>query len=201
MNSTSRSSSDHYTRKAKQQGFPARSVWKLIEIDQRYRLLRRGIDVLDLGSAPGSWALYAHRQVGSRGSVTAVDTVPKPSSLNSLGGHFTYLQSDLTSRHFRSQLSGQNFDLILSDAAPSTCGNHTVDAARSAELVDAVLSIASKHLRRQANLVVKILQGDELYDLLSLARNYFSKVQTFKPKASRGKSSETFLLAFGYGKS
>ena len=189
---------DHYTQQARARGFPARSVWKLQELDRRHRLLHGGLDVLDLGAAPGSWALYARQRVGATGTVTAVDLAPLPPALKQAAGRLTYLQADLTGSELRARLGGQHFGLILSDAAPATCGNHGVDAARSAELVTAVINLACAHLHRDGNLVAKVLQGEELPDLLQLARRSFTRVRTAKPRASRGESSETFLLAFGY---
>jgi 23S rRNA (uridine2552-2'-O)-methyltransferase len=173
-------------------------VWKLEELDRRHRLLRRGMQVLDLGAAPGSWALYARDRVGDAGSVTAVDLGPRPAALGGAGPRLRWLQADVTGTALRGELRGQRFHLILSDAAPATCGIHAVDAARSAELVTAVLNLAGDHLREGGNLVAKVLQGEELPDLLALARGCFARVRTAKPAASRGESSETFLLGFAY---
>lgn len=187
-----------YSRKARASGFPARSVWKLEELDRRHRLLRRGMDVLDLGSAPGSWALYARDRVGGAGSVTGVDLKPRPEALGGPDPRLRWLLADLTGEPLRDELRGRLFHLILSDAAPATCGNHAVDAARSAQLVAVALDLARDHLREGGNLVAKVLQGEELPDLMALARRCFERVGTAKPKASRGESSETFLLAFRY---
>lgn len=193
-----RGGADFYSRQARASGFPARSVWKLQELDRRHRLLHGGMDVLDLGAAPGSWALYARERVGAAGSVTAVDLVPRPAALGAPGPPLRWLQADLAGAQLRGDLRGRRFHLILSDAAPATCGNHAVDAARSAELVEAVLDLARGHLREGGNLIAKVLQGEELPDLLALARGCFARVRTAKPAASRGESSETFLLAFEY---
>ena len=193
-----RGGADFYSKQARASGFPARSVWKLQELDRRHRLLRGGLDVLDLGAAPGSWALYARARVGSGGTVTAVDLGPRPPALSVSDPGLRWLQADLTGAPLREMLRGRRFHLILSDAAPATCGNHALDAARSAELVTAVLALARDHLRRGGNLVAKVLQGEELPDLLAAARRCFGRVRTGKPKASRGESSETFLLAFEY---
>ena len=191
-----RGGADYYSRQARARGFPARSVWKLEELDRRLRLLRKGMRVLDLGAAPGSWALYAREKVGAAGSVTAVDLVPRPAALGAPDARLRWLQADLAGERLRGELRGQRFDLILSDAAPATSGNHGVDAARSAELVEAVLDLARGHLQEGGNLVAKVLQGEELPHLLALARRCFARVRTAKPAASRGESSETFLLAF-----
>ena len=198
MGRSRRRGADFYSRQARASGFPARSVWKLQELDRRHRLLRAGMEVLDLGAAPGSWALYARDRVGARGSVTAVDLKPRPAALGAPDARLRWLQADLTGAALRAELQGRRFHLILSDAAPATCGNHAVDAARSAELVAAVLELARGHLREGGNLVAKVLQGEELPDLLALARDCFRRVRTAKPAASRGESSETFLLAFEY---
>ena len=193
-----RRGADFYSRKARAGGFPARSVWKLEELDRRHGLLRGGMDVLDLGAAPGSWALYARNRVGAAGSVTAVDLQPRPAALGAPDARLRWLQADLTGNALPAELGGRRFHLVLSDAAPATCGNHAVDAARSAELVAAVLELARGHLREGGKLVAKVLQGEELPDLLALARDCFRRVRTAKPAASRGESSETFLLGFEY---
>ena len=198
MGRTRRGGADFYSKQARASGFPARSVWKLEELDRRHRLLRGGMHVLDLGAAPGSWTLYARDRVGDAGSVTAVDLGPRPAALGGAGPRLRWLQADVTGAALRGELRGQRFHLILSDAAPATCGIHAVDAARSAELVTAVLNLAGDHLREGGNLVAKVLQGEELPDLLALARGCFARVRTAKPAASRGESSETFLLAFEY---
>ena len=198
MGFSRRGGADFYSRRARASGFPARSVWKLQELDRRHRLLRQGMHVLDLGAAPGSWSLYARDRVGADGSVTAVDLVPRPAGLGAPDARLRWLQADLTGEQLRGELRGRRFDLVLSDAAPATSGNHGVDAARSAELVEAVLDLAPDHLREGGNLVAKVLQGEELPDLLALARSRFARVRTAKPAASRGESSETFLLAFEY---
>ena len=198
MGRSRRGGADFYSRKARAGGFPARSVWKLEELDRRHGLLRGGMDVLDLGAAPGSWALYARNRVGAAGSVTAVDLQPRPAALGAPDARLRWLQADLTGDALPAELGGRRFHLVLSDAAPATCGNHAVDAARSAELVAAVLELARGHLRQGGKLVAKVLQGEELPDLLALARDCFRRVRTAKPAASRGESSETFLLAFEY---
>ena len=198
MGRSRRGGADFYSRRARASGFPARSVWKLQELDRRHRLLRGGMDVLDLGAAPGSWSLYARDRVGAAGSVTAVDLVPRPAALGAPDARLRWLQADLAGQPLRQELSGRRFHLVLSDAAPATSGNHGVDAARSAELVEAVLELVRGHLRDGGNLVAKVLQGEELPDLLALARRCFARVRTAKPAASRGESSETFLLAFEY---
>ena len=198
MGRSRRGGADFYSKKARAAGFPARSVWKLEELDRRHGLLRGGMDVLDLGAAPGSWALYARNRVGAAGSVTAVDLQPRPAALGAPDARLRWLQADLTGNALPAELGGRRFHLVLSDAAPATCGNHAVDAARSAELVAAVLELARGHLREGGKLVAKVLQGEELPDLLALARDCFRRVRTAKPAASRGESSETFLLAFEY---
>ena len=198
MARTRRGGADFYSKQARAKGFPARSVWKIEELDRRHRLLRGGMHVLDLGAAPGSWALYARDRVGGAGSVTAVDLGPRPAALGAPDPRLRWVTADLAGEQLRGELRGQRFHLILSDAAPATCGIHAVDAARSAELVTAVLDLAGDHLREGGNLVAKLLQGEELPDLLALARRCFARVRTAKPAASRGESSETFLLAFEY---
>jgi 23S rRNA (uridine2552-2'-O)-methyltransferase len=187
---------DHYTRRAHREGYPARSVYKLQEAQERYRILKRGDRVLDVGAAPGSWSAYSAGIV-SPGPVFAIDL--NPLNLPGIPDNLEFLQGDVFSPEAQGWLSRQGpFDVILSDAAPSTTGNRTVDTARSSALVDMVLEIAVGHLTRGGNLMVKIFQGGDEQTFLKLFRERFNSAKPFKPKSSRKESFESFLIGIGY---
>ena len=189
---------DHFAREARRAGYPARSVFKLEEIDRRFGVLRPGSSVLDLGAAPGSWSLYCLERVGRHGSVTAIDRVALPDALRkALTGAMPlqYHRADITAwTDLEPLLSDRTFDAVLSDAAPNTSGSSLVDGARSRELVEAVCHIASRHLAPGGLMVAKLLQGEDLRELLEEWRGAFASLRTVKPAASRGESRELFIV-------
>ncbi|WP_455382971.1 RlmE family RNA methyltransferase [Salinispira pacifica] len=190
-----RDTPDHYTQRAHREGYPARSVYKLKEAQERFGLLRAGDVVLDVGAAPGSWSAYAAKVVG-RGRVAAVDL--NALNLAAQPDNLQFLQGDIFSEEVQVWLAERGpFDVVLSDAAPSTTGNRTVDTARSSALVDAVLDLALKQLKPGGNLMVKIFQGGEEQSYLARFRTLFSTAKPFKPKSSRKESFETFLVGIG----
>ncbi|TVR63054.1 MAG: RlmE family RNA methyltransferase [Spirochaetaceae bacterium] len=187
---------DHYTRKAKSAGYPARSVFKLEEINDKSRVLRPGNSVLDVGAAPGSWTQYAMKAVGPHGRVVAVDLTRF--SLNPAPPNVTIHQGDITDADTRSRLAQTApYDVVLSDAAPATTGNRTVDTARSAAIVDAVIDLALDLIKPGGKLVVKIFQGGEEKVFLERLKGVSDSARIFKPQASRSESFETFLIAIG----
>ncbi len=185
---------DHYTIQAKKEGYPARSVYKLREIQQKFNVLPLKGKVLDIGASPGSWTLFVSRLLKTRGSITAVDLKPlhpdiKPSNL------FFFL-GDAFSDDFREIAEKRGpYNAVISDAAPSTTGNRTVDTGRSHTLAVKVIETAKKHLVPGGNLVIKIYQGGDEQELLSIVKTAFKSVKLFKPKASRKESFEIFLIA------
>lgn len=189
---------DHYFLKAKRENYPARSIYKLRELDARFRLLGPGMRVLDLGAAPGSWSLGAAERVGAKGRVLACDiqqtaTVFPPQVL--------FVQEDALalSPAFAALLAETGpFDLVMSDMAPATTGTRFADQARSLELAGAALGTAVRHLRRGGNFVVKIFMGPDLDEVVRPMRQAFCKVTSFKPKSSRAESKETFYLGLGF---
>lgn len=186
---------DAYTREAKKSGFPARSVFKLQEIDQRLQLLRKGQRVLDLGCYPGSWLLYACERVGPSGLVTGVDAQALRQALPPNG---RFIQGDALGESLREQLQGQSFDVVLSDMAPWTSGHRDLDQTRSFELVMRALAIASELLRPSGSFVAKIFQGPEFEEARAALRRHFDKVRILRPKATRSESYETFLAGQGF---
>ena len=184
---------DHYTRRAKEKGYPARSVFKLEEIQKRYRPLKPGGKVLDIGASPGSWSMFAVEITGKKGAVVAVDLLPEKPGLPE--ERYTFIQGDAFSEKITERLTELGpYTTVISDAALSTTGNRTVDTARSFELVEKVLDLALLVLSQRGNLVAKVFQGGDEKELVLRMRQLFKDVHTFKPKASRKGSFETFLI-------
>ena len=184
---------DAYGRRARREGYPARSVYKLQEIDRRLGLLRPGMRVLDLGAAPGSWTLYAAQRVGSEGVVVAVDLEPLRTAVP---GHVRALQGDVFELEPEA-LPGRPFDVVLSDLAPATSGHREVDQARSARLAERALQIATQVLSPGGALVAKLLQGPELQALQQQWRRHFARVRRLRPRATRSRSTELYLVGLG----
>jgi 23S rRNA (uridine2552-2'-O)-methyltransferase len=183
---------DHYAQRAKKDGYKARSVYKLQEIDDKLHILSRARRVLDVGAAPGSWTQYVLERVNRGGTVVAVDLkpveLPPSDSLHTVEG-------DVTDEAVRDELREHGpFDVILSDAAPSTTGNRTLDSARSAELVEIVLELADELLAPGGHMVAKLFQGGDEKTLLESARARFRSARIQRPKASRSDSFEVFIV-------
>jgi len=185
---------DKYFKKAKQEGFVARSVYKLQEIDQKFRVLKAGQTVLDLGAAPGSWSQFASSKIGPHGRILGVDLSPVTVSL----GNATFIQSDLRDLKledvFREYGFTQNFDLVISDMAPNTTGIKSVDQARSMELCELALNVADRFLRPGGTFVCKFFQSGEFGQLRNQIKKIFEKVEALKPDSTRSISKEIFLV-------
>lgn len=189
---------DYYWRKSKEEGYPARSVFKLQEIQERHHPLGKSHRVLDLGASPGSWSLYILDAKAGEGSVTGVDLNPPDPRLLSRKG-YRFIQGDFTAPEIQAAIEGAGpFDAIVSDAAPSTTGNRTLDTARSAEIARQVLAICRRCLSGDGNCVLKIFQGGEERLILSEMRAMFRKARALKPKASRSDSMETYFIGLGF---
>lgn len=189
---------DHYFLKAKRENYPARSVYKLKELDAKFRLLKPGMKVLDLGAAPGSWSLGVAEKVGSKGLVLACDI---QSTETAFPPQVLFMQEDVFQRSaaFEVKLAELGpFDLVISDMAPRTTGTRFTDQARSLELTLEALAVACLHLKQGGNFVVKIFMGPDIQDLLTPMRKAFSSVKSFKPKSSRAESKETFFTGLGF---
>jgi 23S rRNA (uridine2552-2'-O)-methyltransferase len=185
---------DQYTKRAREAGYPARSVFKLEEIQARFAVLRRGGRVLDLGAAPGSWSQYALSRWG--GIVTAVDLQDLDAAVVRQGGErLAFFKNDLFEPGLPAMLRSRGpFDTVLCDAAPSTTGARVADVTRSAALAERAIELAAALLTDGGCLVVKILQGGEERRLLDLIRAHFQKGRAFKPPASRKASTETYMI-------
>jgi 23S rRNA (uridine2552-2'-O)-methyltransferase len=198
---------DYWTLRAKKEGYPARSVYKLEEIVRKFGLLKglgggrgvpdRGPAILDVGAAPGSWSLWLLRQMKGAGRLLAVD-------IQDLGiapddANFSFVKGSILDEEVRASLRAAGpYDLVVSDAAPATSGNRIVDQSRSEELVEAVMGLALEVLAPGGALVVKIFQGGEEKRLLSELRAHFAQARAFKPEACRSESFETYLVATGF---
>lgn len=185
---------DHYFKKAKEQNFAARSVFKLEEIDQKFRLFRPGQIVLDLGCSPGSWSQYASKAVGPQGRILGVDLQPVTVKL----GNAVFVQADLHDLElvsvFREQGFEPPFDLVLSDMAPKTTGIRMTDQARSMELCELALDVARKFLKTKGHFVCKLFHSDDFGKLRDEMKKTFSKVEAVKPDSTRKISKEIFLV-------
>jgi 23S rRNA (uridine2552-2'-O)-methyltransferase len=186
---------DYYSRLARKHSYPARSVFKLQEMQERFGLLKAGQRVLDLGSAPGSWSRYCLQRLGSRGFLAAVDLEPAGIEPPPAGAAYRFIQGDIFSEEIFAVL-GQlgSYDLILSDAAPRTSGSGLVDAAASLRIAERALQMAVELLAPAGHLVVKVFQGGEEGQLLGRMRGLFRRARAFKPAASRRESRETYFL-------
>jgi 23S rRNA (uridine2552-2'-O)-methyltransferase len=196
---------DSWTLKALKEGYPARSVYKLREIAEKFALFSRGtnapVHVLDLGAAPGSWSLYLLRALKGNIDLTACDLSPLTAECGKdlfSGDNFTFIRGDFTGDETRAAiLKKAPFDVIVSDAAPATTGNRLVDTARSEELAAVTLRYAETALREGGSLVVKLFQGGTTADFLREAKPLFATCRTFKPKACRPGSFETYFTGIG----
>ncbi|HVP18519.1 MAG TPA: RlmE family RNA methyltransferase [Spirochaetia bacterium] len=189
---------DHYWRKSKQEGYPARSVFKLQEIQEKHRILRPGSNVLDLGASPGSWSLFILDMFGGSGKVTGVD-LKSPDRRLLARKNFRFIQGDFTAHDVLQRINeSAPYDTVVSDAAPSTTGNRTLDTARSLEIAHAVLAICDTALAPGGSCVLKIFQGGQEKEILDRMRTMFRLCRAFKPKASRSDSMETYYIGVGF---
>jgi 23S rRNA (uridine2552-2'-O)-methyltransferase len=189
--------SDPYVKRAHEEGWRSRAAFKLEEIQRADRLLRPGMVVVDLGAAPGGWSQYASRFLSGRGRVVALDLLPMPSvaGVEFLQGDFS---EESTLARLETALGGDRVDLVMSDMAPNMMGIADVDHDRSMHLVDLTVDFAARVLRPGGDLLVKVFQGREFQPLLARLRRDFDSVKLRKPRASRARSSEVYVLARGY---
>lgn len=187
---------DFWSRKAFSEGYPARSVYKLQEIDAKFGFIKKNYTVLDLGAAPGSWTTYLLRQMDGSGKVVSCDLNPLAKDVKA--DNLTFIQGDLNAAEIRKQIKAMGpFDLVVCDAAPKTTGNKMVDTARSEQLVEMAVWYAQDMLKQGGNFCVKIFQSGAQQTILKQMREIFTKAQGFKPEACRKESFETFLIGVG----
>ncbi|SRR5579883_2301535 len=188
---------DRFTRAAKEAGFPARSVFKLEEIDRRARLFRPGMRVLDLGAAPGSWSLYAARRVGPRGRLVAVDLEPLAAALPP---NASFVQGDalaLDDASMGALSSGAPYDVVLSDMAPKTTGSRPTDQARSFELFMRAVAVAVELGAPGSAFVGKIFMSGDLPAARAELRRHYAQERLIRPEGTRAVSTEIFAVATG----
>lgn len=184
---------DYWSKKAFSEGYPARSVYKLKEIDEKFGMLKKNTRILDLGSAPGSWTVFALRMLDGTGYVTSIDLSPLAKDVK--GNNLTFIQGDLYDERVRTHaLSLGPYNSVICDAAPATTGNRVIDTARSTGLVELALFYAQEMLKSGGNFVVKIFQGGDQQSLLTQMRKIFKTARGFKPEACRSESFETYLI-------
>ena len=195
---------DPYVKLAQKEGFRARAAYKLKEIDEALGLIKPGMVVVDLGSAPGAWSQYVRRRFAPQGAaagalngtIIALDVLP----MEPVEG-VTFLQGDFREpavlQRLHEVLAGRAVDVVVSDMAPNLSGIESADAARIAHLVELAVDFASSHLKPDGALVAKLFHGSGYSQLVKLFKETFRVVKPLKPKASRDKSSETFLVGIG----
>jgi len=189
--------SDHWVQEAKAKGYRSRAAFKLIELAERDDLLRPGMVVVDLGAAPGSWCQVLRERLGPGARIVAVDLLP----MEPIAG-VAFVQGDFgenaTLRALEAELGGRKVDLVLSDLAPNISGIASADQARSVHLGELALEFARVCLQPGGDLVVKAFQGEGFTELQRAFRRFFDKVHVRKPKASRDRSPEVFLVGKGF---
>jgi len=188
---------DKYFQKAKKLGYLARSVFKLEEIQRKFNILKKNMNVLDLGAAPGSWLQYARQIVGDRSKLVGVDI----DTIKMRDKNTEVIEMDVFNEKIVEKILDKNvgkFDVILSDLAPKTSGVKEVDHFRSIELGERVVEIAERLLAAQGFLVIKVFQGSDMDDFLKKVKLIFKKVNVFKPKACRDRSFEVYIVAGGF---
>lgn len=187
---------DPYVRQSQQQGYRSRAVYKLLEIDAKYQLLKPGRVVVDLGAAPGGWSQVAAEKLNGRGSVIASDILPMDSivGVDFIQGDFT---EDAVYQELLERIGPEGADLVISDMAPNLSGVKDVDQPRTMLLVELALDLAERVLKPGGDFIAKIFHGEGFDDFMRTCRSRFGKVKTHKPDSSRSRSPEVYLVAQG----
>ena len=188
---------DEYVKLARERGYRARASFKFLEINEKFKLLKRGMSVVDLGAAPGGWSQVAAPIVGSEGQVIALDIL----AMDPIDG-VTLLQGDFTEdevyQNLLSLIEDQPVDLVISDMAPNLSGMKAIDQPRAAYLAELAIDLAVSVLRKKGALLVKCFEGEGISELRKAFQQHFDQVTNFKPRASRGRSREIYLLGRGF---
>jgi len=191
---------DHWQIKARNEGYPARSVYKLKEIDEKFGLMKAHFRILDLGAAPGSWSLYILRKTPGA-FLVSVDLSPLSREFDSGlfdGENFSFIRGDFTDPLIRENIVSKGpYNLILSDAAPATTGSRVVDTSRSLEIAETAVFYAETALASGGSLVIKVFQGSDTQELLKRLGGLFKTAKSYKPQACRSDSFETYYLGLG----
>ncbi len=188
---------DSYVQRAQREGYRSRACYKLLELNEKDKLIKPGMTVIDLGSAPGGWSQVAAELVGDKGRVVASDIL----KMDNLAG-VDFIQGDFTDQHvfdsIMELLDGKEVDLVISDMAPNMSGMAAIDQPQSMYLVELALDMARQVLRPGGNFVAKVFQGEGFDQLLHDMRTSFKVVQSRKPAASRARSREIYQLGRGF---
>ncbi|MBK7984200.1 MAG: 23S rRNA (uridine(2552)-2'-O)-methyltransferase RlmE [Candidatus Competibacteraceae bacterium] len=188
---------DEYVLRAREEGYRSRAAYKLLEIQEKDRLLQPGMTVVDLGAAPGGWSQLAARWVGAKGAVIALDLLPVEPLPGVVVLEGDFREAAALERLLR-ELAGRPVDLVISDMAPNTSGIKAVDQPRIMYLAELALDFAQDRLRPGGGFLVKVFQGEGFDPFLKNVRAAFATVVARKPKASRARSAEQYLLARNY---
>ena len=185
---------DKYVKMAHKAGYRSRAVYKLVEIQEKYHIIKRGHVVVDLGAAPGSWSQVAVGWVKPTGKVIALDILDMPflQGVDFIQGDF---HEESVLLQLESLLEGKAVDVVLSDMAPNTSGMKAVDQPKRMHLAELALEFAQKHLTKKGSFVTKLFQGEGFAAYVVMLRQTFKKVVIFKPEASRGRSQEVYVVA------
>ena len=187
---------DEYVKKAHRQGYRSRAVYKLDEIQQKDRIIKPGMAIVDLGAAPGSWSQYASGLLGAKGTVVAMDILPMEAlpGVRFVQGDFR--EDDVLDKLLQA-LEGQEVDLVMSDMAPNISGMDAVDQPRAMYLAELAVDFAGRVVRPGGELLIKVFQGEGFDELVRGLRSHYQKVVIRKPRASRPRSREVYALARG----
>lgn len=187
---------DPFVQRAQKDGYRSRAAYKLLEIDERDHLIRPGMVVVDLGATPGGWCQVAAAKLGNSGKIIALDLLPLHPlpRVEFIQGDF---REDSVLAQLEEKLGGQQIGLVISDMAPNISGIDSADQARAMHLAELALDFSVQHLKPGGAFLVKVFQGVGFEDYLKLMRSHFDKVVVRKPKASRDRSSEQYLLGTG----
>jgi 23S rRNA (uridine2552-2'-O)-methyltransferase len=189
---------DPYVKKAQKEGYVCRAAYKLIEMNQKFSLLKKGMTVIDLGSAPGGWSQVVARTAGKTAHLVAIDLLSMKVSQG-----VEFIQGDFLDPDCRQRLislAGSSVGLVMSDMAPNLTGHKATDQCRSIALVEDALDLAAEVLTQGGSFVAKVFQGEGVDDLVKEARRQYRTVKLFKPKSSRARSAEFYMVAIGYNK-
>jgi len=191
---------DYYFKKAKKEGYPARSVYKLEEAQQKFSFMKPGYKVLDIGAYPGSWAMYASKIIGPQGKVVAVDLQSGRRTQQSGRATVEFVCGDIMSAETVSEIHkyAKKFQVVLSDMAPQTSGNKWADQQRSLELCRRAFDLAKQMLADGGTFYCKVFEGEDFKEFYDMVRKKFDRSKIVKPKSSRKESREVFVLGMGY---
>lgn len=188
---------DPYVKQAQKDGYRSRASYKLLEVQEKYKLIRPGMSVVDLGAAPGGWSQVTSRLIGGQGRLIASDILEMDSIPD-----VTFIQGDFTQDEVLAQIleavGNSQVDLVISDMAPNMSGTPEVDMPKAMFLCELALDLAARILKPGGNFVIKVFQGEGFDAYVKDVRRKFDKVQMIKPDSSRGSSREQYMLAWGY---